>query len=348
MRHHPRHLPGGRMTICLQRLYRPLIILSLLSFALAAAPHPATGAEGNLVLHFDSGSTALTPEGRTELGAFMKAVDLGKAGKVLVVGHADATGKRKENLAISRKRASGVRKILIDKLGTPAERVLMVGQGSDAPVAGNDTDKGRARNRRVVVSLVDVAPAEIQRRYGGNDPRLVAVDALLGEADGQLRLGRYDEALASLHRAAQLGGDRYSRWHTSYGIVGFLGGQPPHKLRGYFEKALALDPHDSDARDFLGRVEARQAFQSGRILPTMGRTPETAIKVTTHSQAYEYLRLFGVEPLSRATLDPGAMEVWTCRSGENEAQEVVYYFDASQMLEWAYPTKNPRNRMGAR
>lgn len=346
MRHHPRHLPGGSMTTCLQRLYLPFITLLFLPFALATAPLPARGAETDLVLHFDSGSTELSPKGRAELAAFMKGVELGKRGKVLVVGHADEQGKRQKNLTLSRKRAGVVKKILIDKLATPAERVLIVGQGNDAPVAGNDTNKGRARNRRVVVRLVDVAPAEIQRRYGGNDPRLVEVDRLLGEADSQLRLGRYADALARLHRAAELGGDQYGRWHTSYGIVGFLGGQPPHKLRGYFERALILDPHDSDARDFLGRIEAREAIQSGRILPTMGRKPETAIKVTTRSQAYEYLRLFEVEPLSHITLASGTIDVWTCRTEKN--QEVVYFFDATLMLEWAYPVNNSRNTMGAR
>ena len=317
----------------LRKAWLPIYFMFLL--ILAALPRPAAGAEVDLALHFDSDSAALTDAAREKLDAFMEGVELGKEGKILVVGHADEKGERKHNLALSRKRAGAVRKVLVDKLGAPAERVLTVGQGNDAPVAANDSDRGRARNRRVVVRLVGVAPPELQRRYGGSDRRLVEVDALLVEADAKLRLGKYADALAQLDRAAELGGDQYSRWHTSYGILGFLGGQPPHKLRGHFEMALALDPHNTDARDFLGRIEAREAFLEGRVVPYMGRTPRSAIKVTTRSQQYEYLRLFEVEPLSHHTLASGTIDVWICRAGKN--REVTYYFDTAPVLHWAYP-----------
>jgi hypothetical protein len=305
-----------------------------LVFCLAALPCPVAGTDLDLVLNFDTGSAELTAKAQEKLSAYMQGAALGNRGKVLVVGHADEKGDRKHNLALSRKRAGAVKKALVDRLDTPAERVLTVGQGNAAPIAANDTDQGRARNRRVVVRLVGVAPPEIQRRYGGQDPRLIEVDALLSAADTKVRQGRYAAALADLDRAAELGGDQYGRWHTCYGIVGFLGGQPPHKVQGYFEMALALDPHDSDARDFLGRVEARDAVLEGRVLPYMGRTPRSAIRVTTRSQEYEYLQLFEVTPLSHHTLTQGTIDVWTCRT--DEGRVVTYYFDTTPVLAWAY------------
>jgi hypothetical protein len=140
-----------------------------------------------------------------------------------------------------------------------------------------------------------------------------------------------------LDRATELGGDQYSRWHTSYGIIGFLGGQPPHKLREYFEMALAIDPHNSDARDFLGRVDARVSFSRGRVLAYMGRTPSHPIQVTTRSQEYEYLKLFEALPLAHHTLAQGTIDAWTCRT--NEDRTVTYYFDTTNILDWAYPEK---------
>jgi hypothetical protein len=325
--------------MALPKLCLALLLLLLLSVAAAL---PAASADFDLVLPFASGSAALTAEAREKLSAYLEGATLGNQGKVLVVGHADEKGERQYNLALSRKRAEAVSVFLIEALKIPAERVLAIGQGNDAPIAGNDTAKGRSRNRRVVVRLVGVAPPEIQRRYGGQAPRLVTVDKLLRGADAKLRLGHYDAALADLDRAAKLGGDHFSRWHTSYGIAGFLGGQPPDKLRAYFEKALALDPHNSDARDFLGRVDARTAVLEGRVQPHMGRSPGTAIKVTTRSQEYEFLKLFEVEPLTHHTQSQNTIDVWTCRTGGNRI--VTYYFDTAAVLAWAYPEKKAQHK----
>jgi outer membrane protein OmpA-like peptidoglycan-associated protein len=328
----------------LSTAYRCAVLLLLLLLPAATALSMAPD-NLDLVLQFDSGSAALTDAAREELSAYMAGVALGRRGKVLVVGHADDKGDPELNLALSRKRADVVKKILVEALGTPAERVLIVGQGNAAPIAGNDTAKGRARNRRVVVRLVGVAPPRIQREYGSQDPRLVAVDKLLKDADAKLRLGRFDAALADLDRAAALGGDQYSRWHTAYGIAGFLGGQPSDKLRGYFEMALALDPHNSDARDFLGRVDARLAFYQGRVLPWMGRTPGHPIQVTTRSQEHEYLQLFEAQALAHHTLAQGTLDAWTCRTTEDRI--VTYYFETTAVLDWAYPGKKSQRGKAA-
>ncbi|SPP99225.1 OmpA family protein [Bradyrhizobium vignae] len=65
-----------------------------------------------------------------------------------VVGHTDADGGDSFNQALSEKRAQAVIDYLV-KAGLPASRFTAVGHGSTQPVAGNDTDEGKAQNRRI-------------------------------------------------------------------------------------------------------------------------------------------------------------------------------------------------------
>lgn len=63
-------------------------------------------------------------------------------------GHTDAEGSAQGNLKISMKRAESVRDFLVAS-GVPAEKLRSVGYGSTHPVAANNTDAGRAANRRI-------------------------------------------------------------------------------------------------------------------------------------------------------------------------------------------------------
>ena len=68
---------------------------------------------------------------------------------VYIVGHTDITGSYEHNLQLSRDRAAAVVKALVGKHGIAASRLKEAGVGPLAPVAANDTEEGRARNRRV-------------------------------------------------------------------------------------------------------------------------------------------------------------------------------------------------------
>ena len=65
-----------------------------------------------------------------------------------VAGHTDGDGEDAFNQALSEKRAQAVVDYLV-KAGLPATRFTAVGYGSTQPVAGNDTDEGKAQNRRI-------------------------------------------------------------------------------------------------------------------------------------------------------------------------------------------------------
>ena len=71
---------------------------------------------------------------------------------VVIEGHTDNVDIHKEperNIRLSLARAGSVRKYLIEKFGIDASRITSVGYGPDKPIASNDTEKGRKKNRRV-------------------------------------------------------------------------------------------------------------------------------------------------------------------------------------------------------
>lgn len=76
---------------------------------------------------------------------------------VSVEGHTDNVGKIEYNERLSGERAAAVRDYLINKGGIAAERLTSKGLGSAKPLATNDTDDGRARNRRVEFHIVSQA-----------------------------------------------------------------------------------------------------------------------------------------------------------------------------------------------
>ena len=68
---------------------------------------------------------------------------------VEIEGHTDNTGPREFNMALSRSRARSVRQYLLSRGGIDPARLTAVGYGPDRPLADNNTEEGRAKNRRV-------------------------------------------------------------------------------------------------------------------------------------------------------------------------------------------------------
>ena len=107
-------------------------------------------------LMFPSGAATLAPgtyASLTDLAAYLAA---NPTRQIAIVGHTDASGGLDANIALSRRRAESVRRVLIDQFNIPAVQVQAEGVGYLSPRTTNLTAPGRAANRRVEVMLVNV------------------------------------------------------------------------------------------------------------------------------------------------------------------------------------------------
>jgi OmpA-OmpF porin, OOP family len=98
---------------------------------------------------FDTGKTDLKPESQAAIAEVAKLLKADAALKLYVVGHTDNVGDLGSNMALSSGRADAVIRSLVSAHGIQAARLKSFGNGPYAPVSTNDTDAGRALNRRV-------------------------------------------------------------------------------------------------------------------------------------------------------------------------------------------------------
>ena len=103
---------------------------------------------------FDSGQAAIRPNFRSALDNFAQSLQQNPSTTVTIVGHTDSTGSPAVNEPLSLQRADATRDYLVTR-GVAANRFQIDGRGAREPVANNDTDAGRARNRRVEIFLGD-------------------------------------------------------------------------------------------------------------------------------------------------------------------------------------------------
>ncbi len=104
---------------------------------------------------FERRSAELTEQGQATLEKHrMEAVDLlNRAAYIEIVGHTDNVGDENDNMKLSKLRAASVRDYLISK-GHDANKMVTAGKGDTMPIASNDTEEGRASNRRVQIAVL--------------------------------------------------------------------------------------------------------------------------------------------------------------------------------------------------
>jgi len=100
-------------------------------------------------IFFDTGKADLKPESDAAVGEVAKLLKAEPALKVYVVGHTDNVASLDLNTKLSQARADAVVQALVARHGIAAARLVGRGAGPLAPVASNDTEEGRAKNRRV-------------------------------------------------------------------------------------------------------------------------------------------------------------------------------------------------------
>ncbi len=117
----------------------------------AAALKAGIAATGKVALYgifFDTNKSVVKPESEPTLKEITKLLKDNPKLKIFVVGHTDGVGALEANLKLSNDRAAAVVQVLVAR-GIEAARLKPAGVGPYSPEATNNTDEGRAKNRRV-------------------------------------------------------------------------------------------------------------------------------------------------------------------------------------------------------
>jgi len=118
-------------------------------------------------IYFDTGKDTLKEQSKPTLLATASLMKKYPSLILEIQGHTDSVGSNDANLMLSTNRAKSVKNALIE-LGIEAKRLKAKGYGEKAPIETNDTDEGRAHNRRVV----------LKKLSGGDEKAIITIDFL--------------------------------------------------------------------------------------------------------------------------------------------------------------------------
>ena len=123
--------------------------------------------EGNNVilriigLTFDSSKAEIKQEDFDLLGKVEQAIDVFPRSELIIEGHTDSYGGDASNQRLSQERAESIQQYMINAMRIPSYRLIATGFGETNPVANNETESGRARNRRIdIVIKPNLDPVE--------------------------------------------------------------------------------------------------------------------------------------------------------------------------------------------
>lgn len=109
-------------------------------------------------IQFETGKATILPESHGLLDELANVFnDNPQIELVSIEGHTDSTGSAKGNQALSQERAQAVLDYLAGK-GVAPDRMQAKGFGQAKPIASNDTEEGRAQNRRVELNILEQKP----------------------------------------------------------------------------------------------------------------------------------------------------------------------------------------------
>ena len=100
-------------------------------------------------IYFDTDKSEIKPESDAAISEIAKLLTANAWLNLYIVGHTDNTGTFTSNMKLSQERAAAVEKTLTEKFGIAASRLKSYGVASLSPVTSNDTEDGKAKNRRV-------------------------------------------------------------------------------------------------------------------------------------------------------------------------------------------------------
>lgn len=124
-----------------------------------------------IIVKFDSGilfdvnKTELKTIARTNIESLASSLKNNPETNILIVGHTDATGAENYNLKLSERRAASVRSYIIGQ-GILSSRLQTEGKGEWEAIADNETESGRALNRRVEIVIVANEKLKAEAKQG--------------------------------------------------------------------------------------------------------------------------------------------------------------------------------------
>jgi outer membrane protein OmpA-like peptidoglycan-associated protein len=104
-------------------------------------------------LTFDSGASQIKPGAFDLLGKVERAIDVFPRSELIIEGHTDSHGGDDANQKLSQERAESVQQYMINAMRIPTYRLIATGYGETRPVASNETESGRTRNRRIDIVI---------------------------------------------------------------------------------------------------------------------------------------------------------------------------------------------------
>jgi outer membrane protein OmpA-like peptidoglycan-associated protein len=115
---------------------------------------------------FGFNSSVLSDEAKASLAEFVGVLKTTPDADVAILGHTDNVGSDKANQSVSEKRAKAVANFLVEQGAVATQIKDVLGMSHTQPIASNDTEEGKAQNRRVEVymyasqAMIDAANAE--------------------------------------------------------------------------------------------------------------------------------------------------------------------------------------------
>lgn len=100
-------------------------------------------------------SAELNAEGENAIEEYRKQLrpEISEAYAGIIIGHTDSTGSAEYNMGLSKRRAQAVADYLVST-GVDANKLRVIGRGKNDPIASNETEEGRAQNRRVDIVVI--------------------------------------------------------------------------------------------------------------------------------------------------------------------------------------------------
>jgi outer membrane protein OmpA-like peptidoglycan-associated protein len=107
-----------------------------------------------IIVYFDTNADELTRSELDRLSQFMGQVNPAQGRKFVLVGHTDSRHTSSYNQSLSERRAATVSRLLVD-YGVDKRNITIQARGLQEPATSNESEMGRAKNRRVTLSIAD-------------------------------------------------------------------------------------------------------------------------------------------------------------------------------------------------